>query len=223
MVDVPRVATVETHVPSVADVRQLLAATTGDRLYPLWMLAVHTGARRGELLGLQWSDLDWAAGTLSIRRGLASTAKGAPVFDETKSRRSRRTLTVPTTVLECLRAHQAAIDVERAKVGTYYQEYGLMFPTSIGTAPSARNVLRSFKAALAAAGLPDATRFHDLRHAAATAMLAAGVPLKVASERLGHSAVAITADLYTHRVASLEADAAERLAVLFAPEEGDDG
>ncbi len=90
-----------------------------------------------------------------------------------------------------------------------------MFATGLGMPYLQHNVTRSFKRLLAKANLPANIRFHDLRHAAATNSLQADVPLKVVSERLGHSTLAITADLYTHRVASLEADAGERLASLY--------
>jgi integrase len=87
-----------------------------------------------------------------------------------------------------------------------------VFATHLGTALMARNVHRAFKAALARAGLPASIRFHDLRHAAATLMLADKVPLKVASERLGHSTITFTADLYQHVTACMEQDAAARVA-----------
>ena len=87
-----------------------------------------------------------------------------------------------------------------------------MFCTGVGTPLIRRNVTRDFKAALRRAGLPATIRFHDLRHAHATLMLRAGVPLKVASGRLGHGSVAITADLYQHWAADMDQDAAERTA-----------
>jgi hypothetical protein len=136
---------------------------------------------------------------------------GAPQYGEPKTARSRRTVTLSATATAALRVHQQRQLARREALGADYGPFDLVVATSVGTPLLARNVVRSFKAALRRAGLSQQIRFHDLRHAAATLMLAAGVHPKVASERLGHSAVGITLDLYTHAVPGLEADAAARL------------
>lgn len=136
---------------------------------------------------------------------------GAPEFGEPKTNRSRRTISLPSEAIDALRKHRVRQNEERLAIGEYYADYGLVFATQIGTALMARNVIRSFKAALTRAGLRTDIRIHDLRHFAATLMLAAGVHPKTASERLGHSQIGITLDLYTHAVQSLERDAAERM------------
>jgi len=111
-----------------------------------------------------------------------------------------------------LRRRRARQNEERLAVGPDYAGYNLVFATEIGTPLSGRNAHRFFKLALARAGLPSSVRVHDLRHFAATLMLAAGVHPKVASERLGHSTVGITLDLYSHAVQGLDVDPAERMA-----------
>ena len=106
---------------------------------------------------------------------------------------------------------------ERQACGDAYADHGLVFPSRTGTATNVSTLNHRFKDELKRAGLPDRYRVHDLRHAAATAMLRAGIHPKVASERLGHASVAITLDLYSHLVDGLDADAAERIeAVLSA-------
>jgi integrase len=211
MVTPPRVATPELHVPSLADVRALLSAAADDPWLPLWTLAFYTGARQGELLALQWTDVDLEHGTLSVRRSLQAVRAGQPTYGEPKTRRSRRTITVPPEAVSALSAHRQRQLERRVLLGPEYAPHNLIFADPTGGALWHSTVLRAFRVALARAELPATTRFHDIRHAAATLMLAADVPLKIASERLGHSTVGITADLYTHNVPKLEADAALRL------------
>jgi integrase len=184
----------------------------GDRLAALWTLAVYSGLRQGELLGLKWDDIDLDRGTLTVRRILSRTRGGYaadPIFSEPKTARSRRTIALPTEAVQALRAHLVQQHVERRAAGSAWADYGLVFTTQLGTSFHSRSVLRDYKRALARAGLDGRFRFHDLRHAHATLMLRAGVPMKVASERLGHSAIAITMDLYTHAIEAMDLEAAE--------------
>ena len=153
-------------------------------------------------------DLD--AGTLSIRRTLTRVRAYVPQFGDPKSATSRRTIALPEEAIAALRAHRARQNQERLAAGEHWAGYGLVFATQIGTPLLQRNVIRDFKKALERAGLPRTIRFHDLRHAHATLMLRAGVPLKVASGRLGHGSIGITADLYQHVAQDLDADAAAR-------------
>lgn len=215
VVDPPRVVKVETYTPSPEECYRLVAAAAGDPIGTLVNLAVYTGARQGELLGLRWPDIDFDTGTLSIRRTLAAVNGGIPTFGPPKTAKSRRTVTLATEAITALRAHRQQQIEQRLLLGPDYSDFNLVFATALGTPYLARNIYRSYKRLLAKAGLPANIRFHDLRHAAATNSLRANIPLKVVSERLGHSSLAITADLYTHRVASLEADAAEKLAALY--------
>jgi integrase len=109
-----------------------------------------------------------------------------------------------------LRNHPPA-PLDQLELGDDYVDHGLVFATRLGTPLIPRNVIRAFKLALERAGLPQRIRVHDLRHAAATLMLAAGVHPKIASERLGHSNIGITLDLYTHSVRTLDEEAAEQM------------
>jgi integrase len=133
-----------------------------------------------------------------------------PQFGDPNSATSRRTISLPEEAIAALRAHRARQNEERLAAGQNWADHGLVFATHIGTPLLQRNVIRDFKKALERAGLPQTIRFHDLRHAHATLMLRAGVPLKVASGRLGHGSIGITADLYQHVAQDLDADAAAR-------------
>jgi len=217
VVKAPRVPRVEIMPPTPQEVRKLIDASeaSGNRLTPLWTVAAHSGAREGELLGLLWTDVDFERSTISVRRTLAGITNGAPQFNEPKTTRSRRTVKLSGTAMEALRAQRDRLSFERATYAEGYADHGLVFPSRNGTPTDACNLNRRFKEALKRAGLPGRYRIHDLRHAAATAMLQARIHPKVASERLGHASVAITLDLYSHLVEGLDSDAADRIEDVF--------
>jgi integrase len=164
--------------------RALLEAARGDRLEALYVLAIHTGTRQGELLALRWEDVDLDAGVLRVRG--------------TKTARSRRTVKLSQAVLEALRSHLARQLEEIDRTGDRYQDRGLVFATEVGTTLNRHNLTqRSFRPLLAKAGLPE-IRFHDLRHTCATILLKAGQHPKFVQEMLGHATIAITLDTYSH-------------------------
>ncbi len=212
-VDPPRVPRTEMRPPTLDQARKLLetAATAPDRLLPLWTLAIYTGARQGELLGLKWEDVDFARGTLQIRRTLERIEHAVPVFAEPKSATSRRLVALGPAAVDVLRVHKARQNEERLAAGGYYADYELVFATRAGTPLIRRNVLRDFKLLCDRAGLPGTFRFHDLRHCSATLMLLSGIHPKVASGRLGHATIGITQNLYSHLVEGLDEDAAQRI------------
>jgi integrase len=205
-VDPPRVPQREIEPPLVDALVRLMdtAHGSGDRLAALWTLAVYSGARQAEFLALRWTDVDLDGGAMTIRRAMERGAKGRAQVGEVKTKNSRRTITLPTEAVAALRAHRLSQNEERLRLGPSWQDGDLVFPSTIGTPLDQRNVIRLFKGALRHAGLPESTRFHDLRHASASLALAAGVDLKVISQRLGHSTITITADLYTHVVRKLD-------------------
>jgi integrase len=213
-VDKPSAPKHDIRPPEPAELSRLhdIARDGNDRLLALWTLAVYSGCRQGELLGLAWTDLDLERATLSVRRGLTGVKGTVPRFGEPKSETSRRTISLPAEAVAVLRAHKVRQAEERLKADDW-ADNGLAFSTRIGMPLMSRNVWRDFKSALVRAGLPTSVRFHDLRHAHATLMLRAGVPLKVASGRLGHSGIGITANLYQHVGQDMDVDAAERAAL----------
>ena len=153
---------------SPGEARSLLDAVSGDRLEALYTVALGLGLRRGEILALQWDDIDLNAGSIRIRSSL-QRLDGKLVFVEPKSDRSRRTLALPQTALRSLHRHRAKQLQERLVAGKKWNENGLVFATTIGTPIDARNLTRHFKGALKRAQLPP-KRFHDLRHTCALSL-----------------------------------------------------
>lgn len=191
---------------TTAQVRRLIEEARDDRHWPLWVLIVTTGLRVSEALGLAWSDV--TPDTVTVRHQLARV-EGAWVRSRPKTRRSRRTIPLTPQGAEALAEQRIRQDAER---GDHPRPIdGLVFTTPTGAPIHATNLLPPFRAMLARLGLPRVT-IHDLRHSAASMMLAAGVPLPVIADILGHSTVRVTADLYAHVGVELRRDAADRLA-----------
>jgi integrase len=187
----------------------LLEAIKGDRLECLFRVMLATGLRRGEALALHWSDVDLDAGLLRVRWTLSRTSQGLQL-DEPKTDKSRRTVPLPRSAIETLRAHRTRQMEEQRTAAGAWQEHGLVFTTEIGTPLEPRNMLRRFEILAERAGLRGVT-LHTLRHSAASFLLAAGTHTKVVQEHLGHSSYAITADIYSHVGPAQQREAADRL------------
>jgi integrase len=200
--DPPKVITPEMRPLSPAEARTLLAAAEGNRLEALYVLAVSTGMRQGELLALGWEDVDLEASTVRVRRTL-TLAKGGPRLTEPKTRGSRRSIRLTASAVEALERHRGCQEAERDAAGGNWNDWDLVFCTRRGT-PIRRDNLhdKHWKPLLRRAELPD-IRFHDLRHTCATLLLTKGVHAKIVSETLGHSSIAITLDTYSHVIPGL--------------------
>jgi integrase len=182
---------------SPGQARRFLKACQGERLEALFVLAVHTGMRQGELLGLHWEDVDLQAGALRVRMTLAQTNDG-PVLAAPKSAKSRRRIKLTGASVEALKRHRAAQHTERRKIGGLWEDRGLVFPNRIGGFLSPYLLTDGpLKRPLERAGLPT-IRFHDLRHTCATILLSRGVHAKLVQELLGHATISITLDTYSH-------------------------
>jgi integrase len=182
---------------SRGQVRTLLEAAgeAGDRLEALYVVAVTAGLRRGELLGLKWEDVDLDAGMLQVRRTL-SEPKGGCVFEAPKSGKGR-SVRLTQRATAALREHRKRQLEERMRLGTLWQEHGLIFPSGVGTPLLGGNLHRAFKATLRRAELP-AVRFHDLRHTCATLLLRQSVNPKFVQELLGHADISLTLNVCSH-------------------------
>jgi integrase len=178
-----------------------------DRLEALYVLAIHTGLRQGELLGLKWDDVDLEDGSLQVRRTLTITKDG-PVFTSPKTTGSRRSVKLTSNAVEVLKHHLERQLGEIDRVGSLWSENGLIFASESGEPINRHNLTRrSFKPLLKRAGLPQ-IRFHDLRHTCATLLLTRNVNVKIVSEMLGHSTIAITLDTYSHVLPNMRDQAA---------------
>jgi integrase len=176
--------------------QQLLETLKTHRHESLYLLMLSTGMRRGEALGLKWEDLNLESGIVRIKRNLKREG-GRIVTADTKTLKSRRAVNVPAPVLEALQRNRNLQEVEKAHLGGAWVDSGFIFTTSIGTPIDPRNLYREFSQICEKAGLGH-WHPHELRHSAASLMLASGVKLQVVSEVLGHSSIRMTADVYGH-------------------------
>jgi integrase len=193
--------------------RGVCAQPTTIRLEALFLLLIDTGLRPGEALALGWSDLDLDASWLRVERGLGRRRMGEPWrFEAPKTSGSRRTVPLPATIIRALRAHRAGQAEERLAAGSSYADLDLAFATPLGGPLDGRNVVnRHFKPMLLRAGLPATVRLYDLRHSAATHMLAGGASVRAVADRLGHASAKMTLDVYAH---ALPAQIDETTAIL---------
>ncbi|MBA4863259.1 site-specific integrase [Streptomyces sp. PSKA54] len=199
---------------TASEARQLLQAAEGHRLHALFELALRTGLRKGELLGLRWTDLD--GGTASIRRTLQRTTGRGLTTLPTKTTSSERRITLPTGCLRSLEGHRQRQKQERAGAGDGWLETSYVFTTPTGRPIDPTNLTRTFSTLLRNAGLRR-IRFHDLRHTAATLLLEQGVELVVIKELLGHAHIGVTATVYAHVRPRLQRQAIETLNDALSP------
>lgn len=197
-------------------ISQMLIASQNSRLYPLIHLALATGMRQMEILGLKWTDLDWTRRTLKVERQLVRPEEGKVVFVSPKTRAGKRSLPLGSKTIEVLREHHEHQCAERIATGDKWQENNLIFTSGVGSPVDPRNLLRDFKKLLRDAGLP-AIRFHDLRHTAASLMLNNNVPVISVSKMLGHAHPSITLNVYGHILPSTQAEFAEMIDGLITP------
>jgi len=204
---------------TVKQVRAFLDATHDDRLAPLYRLLLVTGMRRGEAVGLRWLDVDLDGRCLFIVQQITEI-RGRGVVGTPKTKRGSRVIPIDDGTVEILRRHQQNQHLERLAGGDAWTDSGLAFTRPDGSPLRPEYVTRHFQKLGAQLGLP-AIRLHDLRHTNASLSLTAGVDMKVVSERLGHSQLAITADLYTHVSRGLGRAAADQIAAVLTSPSGE--
>lgn len=195
---------------TVPEARQFLHAASSDRLHVLYELALRTGLRRGELLGLHWEDLDLDGGTASIHRSLQRTRTDGLTILHTKTRASERRIALPTECIHSLKSHRERQQEERQAAGMGWTDSGLVFTTPTGNPLDPANLTRRFGRLRDRAGLRR-IRFHDLRHSTATLLLEQGVDLVVIKELLGHAHIGVTAGVYAHVRLRLQRQAIDTL------------
>ena len=206
-VTAPKAARAEMRVLTPEQVNTFLAATREHPAHALYALAVTTGMRQGELLGLRWQDVELDAGRLAVRQALQRQRGNGLVFVEPKTPRSRRTVVLSRLAIAALREHRDRQAFARRTGGSRVA----------GTRPRVLRPLRratrselsdgDVQGGTKAAELPE-IRFHDLRHTAATLLLSKGVHVKLVSEMLGHSTITLTLDTYSHLIPAMHGDAA---------------
>ncbi len=215
LVTPPRVQRRDVRPLTPEQARLFLSGVENDRLAALYAVSLGLGLRQGEALALAWTDIDFESRTLTVRHTL-QRYDGEYHLDDPKTDRSRRTISLPPQLVDALRRHRAQQNAVRLQVGQLWagERWDLVFCNELGEPLDGVAVTRAFQRKLADLGLP-AQRFHDLRHAAATFLIAQGVPLRVVMEILGHSTIATTADTYGHVMPELQRDATERTAAIL--------
>jgi integrase len=207
LVELPKVHRKEFTTLTEEQISAFINVIKGDRLEALYLIALSCGLRRGELLALHWSDVDFKRNTIRVRYSLEILPEKGMVLTNVKTKNSRRTLPVPKTVMDALFQYKN----EQDKHEDDWVDNGLVFTTSRGTPLSPRNVVRNFKALAAKAGIPASFRFHDLRHTTASLLLKANVHPKVVQSILGHSQIGVTMDIYSHLMPGVTEDAVGKI------------
>ena len=206
LVNPPKLQKKEISPLNVEEINRLFKTIEGHPLEALFVLAVTTGLRRGEILGLHWNDIDLDKGTLQVQRSLSLT-KGGPVFNPPKTTRGKRSVRLSSVCVKALIKHKS-----RQKNNV------LVFPNQEGEPRRSSNVLNStFDRIKKKGNLPD-IRFHDLRHTCATLLLGKGVHPKIVQEMLGHSTISITLDTYSHVLPNMQEKAVMAMEDIFDQE-----
>jgi integrase len=204
----PKAAPEKMHVHDVAQTVELLEAVRPNRLYPAILLAALCGLRRGEIAALRWGQVDLNAGSISIMES-AEQVRTVVRYKEPKTGRAR-TVALSSMVVEELRQHRLRQAEELLRLGIKVTDETFVIARADGQPLQPDSITQEWKRLVAKTGLPR-IRFHDLRHSHATHMLLSGVHPKIASERLGHSKVGITLDLYSHVLPGMQEDAVAKV------------
>ena len=214
LVDAPKGKKPEMRTLSPEEAGRFVAAVKEDRFEALLLLAITSGMRRGELLGLKWGDIDLGSGVLQVSRTMGRI-RGSMRENEPKTASSRRRIDLIQEAVDALRRHQTRQQEARLAAGQNWEERDLVFCNRYGRPLNPSYLVDThFKPLLAKAKLP-AIRFHDLRHSAATLLFAFGTHPKIVQELLGHSSIAMTVDTYPHAVPGMQREAVSRLSGLF--------
>lgn len=199
----------KSHVWGAAQMGRFLDEVAGHRLEAAWNVAAMTGLRRGELLGLRWSDVDLESRRLWVRRALVCSRGG--VIETTPKSGRERVVDLDRATGDSLLEHRRRQQLEKNDWGELYLDNGFVFAQENGLPINPTKVSETFGTIAANAGLPH-IRFHDLRHSHAPIAIQAGVPITVVSERLGHSSPWFTWRQYGHLLDEAQAEAAETVA-----------
>jgi integrase len=216
IVDGPRVRRAERRSLTAEEARKLLGVLSSERLGTAYALTLALGLRRGEVLGLRWQDFDLDADppTVTVRQQLQRRAGRGLVLVPLKTAKSRRTLALPSQIIDRIRSHRALQAAERLGAGSGWVDNdageGLVFTTPIGTPVDPDNFRHRLGKISDGAGLGTWTT-HELRHSAGSLLFAMGVPMKVISETLGHSSERVTSEVYVHLLAEHRAEAAKAM------------
>lgn len=220
----PRYERKEPRVLTLEEEKRFFKALAEDRLGPAFLLDLGSGLRCGELLALRWEDVNLEEGIIRVSRSLSRVkTDGGPtktilIFQEPKSKKSKRTIPLPKWAVAALKTQKARQNQEKLLAGPSYQDNGLVFATEFGKPIEPRNFTRKFHQLIKKAGITR-TNLHALRHTYATRLLEANEHPKVVQELLGHSQIGVTLDTYSHVMPEIKQAAAAKLNDLFTEKE----
>jgi integrase len=221
-IQMPRRERKEMRSLNLEESKRLIAEADKTKWGPLILTAIVLGTRPGETFGLRWNDVDFKNNLVSIQRTLTWIGKVSEGWElrPLKRETARRQIVISHSLKHALLKHKQQQDLRRERLGARYKDNGLVF-ARWGGEPIYRSkwVICVFKPLLNLAGLPHSIRFYDLRHTSATLLLKAGEHIKVVSERLGHSNIAITLEIYAHVLPTMQAGAATKMEKMF-PDNG---
>jgi len=218
----PKLVKREMRVLSKEEQNKFLDVLEGERLGPAFLIDIGTGLRRGELLTLRWSDIDFGERVIRVSHSLSrvrtfeedSNTKSQLVFQQPKTKSGRRSIPMLDNVYEALKEHKVAQEEEKKFLGSAYQDNGLVFCTELGKPIEPRNFNRKFYELLDKAGIEDAN-LHCLRHTFATRGLELGMNPKVMQELMGHSSIMLFMDTYAHVLPDLKKRDTSRMNLMF--------
>ncbi len=214
-IQLPKIIKNDLKVWDTSQLQLFLEHIKGERLYPAFYLAITTGMRKGEFLGVRWKDIDFQNGIVYVRQTLSKDGKR--LIPGAKTEASIRSIKLTRECIEVLLQHKPIVENEKLSLGIEYVDEDLVNCTSKGTPINPNNFSRTFLRLIKESGLPR-IRVHDLRHSHATMLIAGGVNAKVISERLGHSNIKVTLDTYSHVLPSMQEEAANRIDELLSKE-----
>ncbi len=209
-VDAPKPKKKEMKALDEKESAVLLDAAKGTRLYYPVLVGLTTGLRRGELIGLKWSDINFSGDSLSVNRTIEETRISGVVEKTPKTKKSLRLIALPGITLSALKTLRKEQSEQKLRLGPLFQDNGYLFANDDGTIWKPDAFTKAFQRLVKGSNI-DHVRFHDLRHSHASQLLKQGINPKVVSERLGHSSIAITMDTYSHVLPGLQEEAASKI------------
>lgn len=215
-VDPPKPPKSEAHALDGEAAQCILVAALGTIWHPIFHLALYTGMRRGEVLGLRWKDVDLELASLYVTQAMQQLDDGTIIFHEPKTNKGRRSVALSPATAISLRSYREAQEADFLMAGRLHTQETLVFERADGTTPVPDSVTHAFSKYALKAGITG-VRLHDLRHTHASLMLKAGIHPKIVSERLGHSSVAFTLDVYSHVAPGLQEAAARKFDEVLSP------
>ena len=220
--ELPKNRKPEMQTLSKEEIAKLLKAAEGTQNYNAYILALGTGMRRGEILGLKWQDIDFEEKTINVRRQLTNTENGTCHDLPLKTEKAKRTIFISDEVIAALERQRQRIKDNKKMLWSEYEDNNLVFCKDNGEPLVPRVFLEHFEKDLKQAGVKH-IRFHDLRHTFATLSLERDVPLKTVSDILGHSTIAITGDIYSHVTDKMKMEASETMESILGESKKSDG